>query len=285
MFKQLLEGQLGEKKASELAEKKITKGLVDLRSEVHLKHEGTTARLDNVSSTLADFNEKLKAMEKKASALEMKKEQIGMEDSGGRHDAGGGGGGVVAGATTLSGASARDQLKVVVGGWSTPQLKRVLEERARSLAQEWGEDEVQDVYSYKRAQVVYIIFKSAKDVMTFLAKMRKSKPTTGAEGDDAPIWAKASQSPEMRAKTLLLRSAARAIYSSFEEHDATCPRDLLVDYHRNEIVIGNVVVMEVRGFTGQERKWHKERWARVAPHVPVDEIIKASEVFAAPRQE
>ena len=193
------------------------------------------------------------------------------------------GGGRGGGGTTLSGPSARDQLKVVVGGWTTPQLKRVLEERARGLVQEWGEAEAHDVYSYKRAQVVYIIFKVQTDVISFLAKLRRSRPTTGTEGDDYPIWAKVSQPPEMRAKTLPLRAAARAIYTWYEEHDAACPRDLLVDYHRNEIVIGNVVVMEVHG---TERTWHRERWLRVAPHVPIDDVIKTCEAFAAPpRQE
>ena len=158
-----------------------------------------------------------------------------------------------------------------------------MEERARGLVQEWGEAEVQDVYSYKRAQVAYIIIKVQTDVISFLAKLRRSRPTTGTEGDDAPTWAKVFQPPEMRAKTLPLRAAARAIYTWFEEHEAVCPKDLLVDYHRNEIVIGSTVVMEVHC---QERKWHRARWLQVAPHVPIDDVIKVCEAFAAPpRQE
>ena len=138
---------------------------------------------------------------------------------------------------------------------------------------------MQDVYSYKRAQVVYITFRTQTDVISFLAKLRRSRPSTGTEGDDSPIWAKVSQPLEMRAKTLPLRAAARAIYTWLEEHDAPCPKDLLVDYRRNEIVIGNVVVMEAHG---QERKWHRDRWLRVAPHVPIDDVINVCEAFAAP---
>ena len=285
MFKQLLEGQVGQKKASEAAEKKIAKGLNDLRNEVHVKHEWTTARLDGVATTLSDFKEKMEAMGEKVNELESRRDAP--NDSGDRGGGGGGGGGGLAtggrGGTTLSGPSARDQLKVAVGGWTTPQLKRVLEERARGLAQEWGEAEAHDVYSYKRAQVAYIIFKVQTDVISFLAKLRRARPTTGTGGDDYPIWANVSQPPEMRAKALPLRAAARAIYTWYEEHDAACPRDLLVDYHRNEIVIGNVVVMEAHG---TERTWHRERWLRVTLHVPIDDVIKTCESFAAPpRQE
>ena len=57
------------------------------------------------------------------------------------------------------------------------------------------------------------------------------------------IWAKVSQPPELRARTLPLRSAARAIYAYFENKNLPHPRDMVVDYHRSEIVVESYVIV------------------------------------------
>lgn len=276
MFQLLLDGQQKQQKTSEAFGRKIVTNLGDLRQEMHAKNDLTTGRLDPMATTMTDFSSKLKELEEKFAGL-----QDGGEVQAQAGEGGGGRGGGARDARAPPTARS-DGLKVVIGGWNSPELKRVLEERVRQLLGEWNDGVVDDIYSYKRAQVAYAIFKSQRDVISLIAWTRTEKPRALTEGDDDTIWAKVSQPPELRARTLPLRSAARAIYAYFESAKLPFPQDMAVDYHRNEIVVENYVIVSVKGLG--DVTWHANVWARRVPNAPMDEIRAAAGAFSAPRE-
>jgi hypothetical protein len=149
------------------------------------------------------------------------------------------------------------------------------------LLSEWG-GEAADVFSYKRAQVAYAVLKNPQDMINFIAYVRTARPTTKTTDDDGVMWAKVSQPPELRAKTLPLRAAARSIYAHFENKDLPHPVDMVVDYHRNEIVVENHVIVSVKGMG--DVTWHEDVWTRRLPNAPLAEIRAAAAAFAAPRE-
>ena len=190
MFQLLLDGQQKQQKTTEAVERKIVTNLGDLRQEMHAKSDLTTGRLDPMATTMTDFSSKLKELEEKFA---------GLQDGGGIQVSAGEGGGRGGGVrdARASPTARSDGLKVVIGGWNSPQLKRVLEERVRHLLGEWNDGVVDDICSYKRAQVAYAIFKNQRDVISFIAWTRAEKPRTFTEGGDDMIWAKVSQPPEL----------------------------------------------------------------------------------------
>ena len=107
-------------------------------------------------------------------------------------------GGSAAKATNYS-----DGLKVVVGGWAKPQLKRVLEAKVRHFTG-MASVTVSDIFTYKRAQVCYVVFLTNAEMMKFLIFLRTTKPNTDIENDMAPLWGKVSQPLGQRKKTVHL---------------------------------------------------------------------------------
>ena len=151
----------------------------------------------------------------------------------------------------------------------------------RSLLEEWG-GVATDVFSYRRALVAYAVLKTSQDVASSLAHVRTARPTTNTTEDNGLMWAKVSQPPQLRARTLPLRAAARAIYTHFENKDLPHPADMVVDYHRNEIVVENHIIVSVKA-TG-DTLWHEEVWKKRVPNAPLAEIRAAAAAFAAPRE-
>ena len=56
---------------------------------------------------------------------------------------------------------------------------------------------------------------------------------------------------------------------------------MAVDYHRNEIVVENYVIVSVTGLG--DVTWHANVWARRVPNAPV-EIRAAAKAFSALRE-
>jgi len=103
-----------------------------------------------------------------------------------------------------------------------PQLKRVLENRIREIVAPWG-SEVQDIHSYKGAQVLYIVCKLHGDVVSSLSRLKETRHRAATEEDDGQRWSKVSQPLEQRAHTLPMRSAARAFYGWYGENGVAIP--------------------------------------------------------------
>ena len=253
----------------------------DVRQEVTLKHDSLN---DKVNQMQNDFEMKSKELEKK---YESRQPPLGCRspagaasaDRGclGSDGAGGGGGGGVASATARD-TSYADSLKVVVGGWTKPQLKRVLEARMRELVKE-ASVTVIDIFTYKRAQVCYAVFLTSAEMMKFLTYLRTSRPETDIEGDTNPLWGKVSQPLEQRKKTVHLRCAARAIFTLLEMRKVGVPQDFAIDYYRQQIVVGgSVVCSALEG----DVLWSENAWRKTMPNEVkelVDDCKRPAEEF------
>ena len=115
-------------------------------------------------------------------------------------------------ATTTATSTAN---KVVIGGWTSPQLQRVVEDRLRQLCSDVGVTP-KDLFARKRAAVGFVCCKNSDDMHTLIRHTKNTKPLTNVLGDNGAMWAKQSQGPEERARTLGLRCAARSFFTHFE---------------------------------------------------------------------
>ena len=112
---------------------------------------------------------------------------------------------------------------------------------------------------------------------TLIRHIKNAKPLTNVLGDNGAMWAKQSQAPEERARTLGLRCAARSFFSHFEAAagGGLPPADFVIDYYRMEIVIGTDVLVSITD--------GKPHWRHDALHKHVrnakDDIIKRAEDF------
>ena len=277
MFQLLLDGQQKQQKTSEAFERKVVTNLGDLRQKAHAKNDLTTGRLDSMATTMTDFNGKL-------------------------HE---GAGGKVRWATRWRGSSGecrrrgrtrrmrrtrRESLAYGSLGPAESGHRRVeltsTEEgprgaRTTALGRVERRRGGRHLQLHKRAQVAYAIFKNQRGMISFIAWTRAEKPRTFTEGDDDTIWAKVSQPPELQARTLPLSSAARAIYAYFENANLPRPWDMVVDYHRNGIVVENYVIVSVKGLSDIMR--HANVRARRVPNAPMEEVKAAAKAFSAPR--
>ena len=123
---------------------------------------------------------------------------------------------------------------------------------------------VTDIYTYKRAQVCYAVFLTNAEMMKYLTFLRMKKPFTDIENDMAPLWGKVSQPLEQRKKTVHLRCAARAVFTVLETYKSSPPIDFTIDYHRQQIVVGdNVVCSVLQG----DLMWSENVWKKVLPIV------------------
>ena len=165
--------------------------------------------------------------------------------------------------------------KVVIGGWTGPQLQRIVENRLRQLCSDVGITP-RDLFARKRAAVGFVCCENPDDMHTLIRHIKNTKPLTNVLADNGPMWAKQSQAPEERARTLGLRCAARSFFTHFE---ATAggqpPVDFVIDYYRVEIVIGtDVLVTIIDGCP----HWRQEALIKHVRNAK-DEIMKRGEDY------
>ena len=121
-----------------------------------------------------------------------------------------------------------------------------------------------DIFTYKRAQVCYVVFLTDAEMMKFLTFLRTTKPNTDIENDRAPLWGKVSQPQEQRKKTVHLRCGARAVFTIFGNYKTSPPIDFTIDYHRQQIVVGdNIVCSVLQG----DLMWSENVWKKTVPTV------------------
>ena len=148
----------------------------------------------------------------------------------------------------------------------------------RSLTEQ-AQVTVTDIYTYKRAQVVYAVFLTNAEMMKFFTFLRTKKPFTDIENDMAPLWGKASQPLEQRKKTVHLRCAARAVFTVLETYKNSPPADFTIDYHRQQIVVGDNVFCSVQQ---GDLMWSENVWKKVMPMMVKDrfaEVKTAADEF------
>ena len=278
MFKELLAGQRDQNQKTEKLAAYVEKGLHDVRQEVTLKHDSLN---DKVNQMQNDFELKFKELEKK---YESRPPPLGCRSPAGAapadrgclgFDGAGGGGGGAASATARDMGYA-DRLKVVVRGWTKPQLKRVLEARMRELV---NKASVTVIDICKRAQVCYAVFLTNAEMMKFLAFLKTSRPETDIEGDMDPLWGKVSQPLEQRKETVHLRCAARAIFTLLEMRKVGVPQDFAIDCYRQQIVVGDSVVCSV---LEGDVQWSENAWRKTIPNEVkelVDDCKRSAEEF------
>jgi hypothetical protein len=230
MFEMLLAGQ-------NAAQANIEKNLKSLNIKIQTNDLHVNKRIDKVEHTM---DSKLKEMEGR---LEKK-----FEDFLQRHSQYANQDDRTSGSWRPSFArnQAQDEdFKAVVGGWQQPQLQKTLHDRARSLADEAG-IKCRDIFSKKRGRAVFLTFDSLQDLRTFVGFVKRIRSTTKTAGDDHSLWCKISQSQEERAKTRLLRCAARAFYSLWEAKGESAPDSFIIDYRMQDILLGDSILLSVR---------------------------------------
>ena len=121
---------------------------------------------------------------------------------------------------------------------------------------------VTDIYTYMRAQVCYVVFLTNAEMMKFLTFLRNAKPNTYIENDMAPLWGKVSQPLEQRKKTVHLRCGARAVFTVLETYETVPPTDFTIDYHRQQIVVGDDMVCSV---LQGDLAWSENVWKKTMP--------------------
>ena len=84
--------------------------------------------------------------------------------------------------------------KVVIGGWTSPQLQRVVEDRLRQLCPDVGITP-KDLVARKRAAVGFVCCENPDDMHTLTRHVKNTKPLTNVLGDNGAMWAKQSQAP------------------------------------------------------------------------------------------
>ena len=166
--------------------------------------------------------------------------------------------------------------KVVIGGWTSPQLQRVVEDRLHQLCSDVGITP-KDFFARKGAAVGFVCCENSDDMHTLVRHIKNTKPLTNVLGDNGAMWAKQSRAPEERARILGLRCAARSFFSHFEgaAGGGLPPADFVIDYYRMEIVIGTDVPVSI---TDGAPNW---RLDALHKHVrgAKDDIIKNAEDF------
>ena len=250
MFRQLLAGQNDQKAKTMKLASYVEKGLHCVRQEVALKTDNLN---DKVNQMQADFDIKFTQLEKKyasrppplgcrspAAAASADRGCLGSDEVGG---------------STTKVTNYPDGLKVVVGGWTKPQLKRVLEAKMRHFTEMASVTVTDIIITYKRAQVCYVVFLTNAEMMKFPTFLRTTKPNTDIENDMAPLWGKVSQPLEQRKKTVHLRCGARAVFTVLETYKSSPPADFTIDY----LFVGdNIVCPALQGdLMRSENAWKK----------------------------
>ena len=182
------------------------------------------------------------------------------------------------GGSTAKATNYSDGLKVVVGGSTKLQLKRVLEAKMRLLT-ETANVTASDIFTYKRAQLCYVVFLTNAEMMKFFTFLRTTKPNTDIENDMAPLWGKVSQPLEQRKKTVHRRCGARAVFTILENYKTSPPVDFTIDDHRQQIVVGdNIVCSALQG----DLLWSENVWKKTMPTVAKErfnEVKTAADEF------
>ena len=122
------------------------------------------------------------------------------------------------------------------------------------------------------------------DTLTlFVNRVRLEQPKTNTEGDDKTLWAKRSVPAEERERTKGFRCAARAFYGLWDTAmmaDRTIPDEFLVDYWRQEVVMGDIVLAHV-----SENKiyWHDIELKNSLPEIDLEALkTRAAEFLGGP---
>ena len=119
-----------------------------------------------------------------------------------------------------------------------------------------------DVYTYKRAQVCYVVFLTNAEMMKILTFLRTTKLNTDIENDMAPLRGKISQPLEQRKTTVHLRCGARAVFTVLETYKTSPPSDFTIDYHRQQTVVGdNIACSALQG----DLMWSENVWKKTVP--------------------
>ena len=135
----------------------------------------------------------------------------------------------------------------MLGGWKNPQRKNIIENRVRELLLSMN-IQAQDIFARKRGQVAFIHFFAMDALTLFAIRARLEQPKTNAEGDYKTLWAKRSVPAEERERTKGIRRAARAFYGLWDTAmtaDRAIPDEFLVDYWRQQVVMGDIVLAHV----------------------------------------
>ena len=143
--------------------------------------------------------------------------------------------------------------------------------------------QVQDIFARKRGQVAFIHFFSMDTLTLFVNRVRLEQPKTNTEGDDKTIWAKRSVPAEERERTKAIRCAARAFYGLWDTvtmADRTIPDEFLVDYWRQEVVMGDCVLAHV---IENKIYWHDVELRTSLPEINIDDLkTRAAEYLSGP---
>lgn len=261
MFKKLMVGQEVQAAASRSLEVKMSSmqnDVVALARDMTERETRTHARIDQVAMTM---NEKMTKMQQQIND---------MQNGDARSEASTAAPMNVSTATPTASRFNFDQddskLKVVVGGWSSPQRKHVIENRLQQLSEGY---DLQDLFARKRGTVGFLVFKEVGPMLRFLKKFDEIIPT-GIEGDP-DMWAKRSLPLDQRKKSAHARCLARALHSHWEAAGGKAPSSFMMDYYRKEAIMDDDVVAAV---AGDSYYCDANNWRKHFGNVPF-ETIKA----------
>ena len=177
-----------------------------------------------------------------------------------------------------------NEAKVVIGGWQNPQRKKTIQDRVRVRTLLTSMNiRVQDIFARKRGQVAFIHFFTLDTTTLFVNRARLDQPRTNTEGDDKTLWAKRSVPVDEQGRTKGIRCAARAFYSLWDTTsmaDRTIPDEFLVDYWRQEVVMGDLVLAHV---IENKIYWHDGELRISLPEVDTEALkTRAAEFLSGP---
>ena len=288
MFRQLMLGQTEQAKATAALEERITSDFANMKTDMNDNNRRLGDRMDTMAS---GFDSRIEILEKELQRVAAVQAHgpacvtpnPEMGDTSPRpaeHEP----------RPFRSSSSSRratsnpdpNENKVVLGGWKNPQRKNIVEDRVRELLSSMN-IQVQDIFARKRGQVAFIHFFSMDTLTLFVNRVRQEGPMTNTEGDNKTIWAKRSVPPEERERTKAIRCAARAFYGLWDTTtlaDRTIPDEFLVDYWRQEVVMGDSVLAHVI-----ENKifWHEVELRAALPMINIENLkTKAAEYMSGP---